>query len=201
MRAREASAPAALSGLQVAARLWRLSRGCRGRMLAGIALGALTIASGMGLLVTSAWLIAAAALRPSIADLQVAIVGVRFFGICRALLRYAERLAAHDATLRLLARLRVAFYRALEPLAPAGLEDLHSGDLLERVVGDVDGLQAFYLRVLRPPAVAALTALLAAALLAPWDPLLAVVPVAGMALAGLGVPLLGRRLRQATARQ
>ena len=67
----------------------------------------LTIASGVGLMGTSAWLLSKAALHPSIAALQVAIVGVRAFGVSRAVLRYVERLSSHDVTLRLLARLRM----------------------------------------------------------------------------------------------
>ena len=82
-------------------------------------LGSLTVASGIGLSATSAYLISAAALHPSVAALQVAIVGVRFFGIGRGIFRYLERLVSHKATFRLLANLRVWFYSALEPLLPA----------------------------------------------------------------------------------
>ena len=77
-------------------------------------LGFATIGSSIGLLTTSAYLIAHAALRPSIADLQIAIVGVRFFGIARGLFRYLERNLSHQLNFRLLARLRVWFYQALE---------------------------------------------------------------------------------------
>ena len=68
---------------------------------------------------TAAYIISAAALHPSIAELQVAIVGVRFFGLSRGVFRYLERLVSHDVTFRLLASWRVWFYQALEPLAPA----------------------------------------------------------------------------------
>ena len=138
-------------------RLWRFVAPYSKRVALAVLLGALTIGSGVALLATSAYLIAAAALQPSIADLQVAIVGVRFFGITRGLLRYLERLVTHDITFRVLAEVRVWFYAAVEPLAPAALsreDSLSSSDLLARVVDDVETLQEFYVRVVSPPLVA-----------------------------------------------
>ena len=87
------------------------------------------------------YLIARAAQQPAILSLTVAIVGVRFFGLTRPLARYAERLATHDVALRVLARVRVAVYARIEPLAPAQLEGYRRGDLLARMVADVDALQ------------------------------------------------------------
>src|SRR5271157_4119520 len=121
-------------------------------------LGVLTIASSIGLMMTSAWLISKCALQPSIAELGVSIVAVRFFGIARAGFRYLERLASHDTTFRVLAKLRVDFYRAIEPLAPARLSKFQTGDLLARVVADVESLQEIYLRAVAPPIVAVVTA-------------------------------------------
>ena len=126
-------------------------------MLLAVCLGWLTIAANIGLMVTSAWLIAAAALHPSIAELSVAIVGVRFFGVARAVFRYLERYISHDATFRILSRLRVGFYQRLEPLAPANLQTWQSGELFSAIVGDVETLKDFYLRVLAPPLIAVLT--------------------------------------------
>ena len=119
-------------------------------LLGAMTLGAATVGSGVGLMAASAWLIATAALHPSIADLQVAIVGVRFFGVARGTLRYAERLLSHSVTLRLLARIRVWLFRRLEPLVPARTGGLHSGDLLTRIVGDVESLEGFTVRTLGP---------------------------------------------------
>jgi len=149
--------------------LWRVlefARPIKYEMLLSVLLGALTVGSGIALLATSAYLISAAALHPSIAALSVAIVGVRFFGIARGVFRYLERLVSHRATFRLLADLRAWLYRALEPLIPARLLEyahgevhtLKSGDLLRRIVSDVEMLQNIYLRVVAPPAVAALIA-------------------------------------------
>lgn len=157
-------------------------------------LGALTIASSIALLAASAYIIARAALRPSIADLQVAIVGVRFFGIARGVFRYLERLVSHEANFRLLARLRVWFYTALEPLAPARLAHHRGGDLLARIVADIDTLEHFYVRVLAPPVVALLIALLMGIFLSAYDVRLALAVLAVLALAGVGVPLLTRYL-------
>ena len=131
-------------------RLLAFARPERRRVALAVVLQVLTIASGVGLMATSAWLLSKAALHPSIAALQVAIVGVRGFGVSRAVLRYLERLSSHDVTLRLLARLRMALFRALVPLAPARLLTHGGGDLLGRVIDDVGTLESLYVRVLGP---------------------------------------------------
>jgi len=141
-------------------RLLRLASPFWKRMGLAILLGFGTIASSVGLLATSAYIIAFAALQPSIAELQIAIVGVRFFGITRGILRYLERLVSHNAAFRLLARLRLWFYQKLEPLAPARLIHYQSGDLLSRIVADVETLEQFFVRVLAPPMVAVCIAVL-----------------------------------------
>ena len=105
---------------------------------------------------TSAWLISRASQHPSEASLTLAIVGVQFFGLSRGFFRYGERLVGHDAALRVLADLRVRVYRSLEALAPAGLPTFRRGDLVARVVDDVDSLQDVVLRVIQPFAVAVL---------------------------------------------
>jgi ATP-binding cassette subfamily C protein CydC len=125
-----------------------------GEILLSILLGIATVSAGIGLLGTSAWLIASAALHPSIAELQVAIVGVRFFGISRGVFRYLERLISHSVNLNLLSNLRENFYRRIEPGAPANLHPYRSGDLLDRVMGDLEILQNFYVRVVAPFVVA-----------------------------------------------
>ena len=97
----------------------------------------------------------------SIADLGVSVVGVRFFGITRGIFRYLERLVSHNVTFRLLARLRVWFYEKLEPLAPARLMEFQRGDLLARVIGDVETLENFYVRVVSPPLTAVIVGFIA----------------------------------------
>ncbi len=113
-----------------------------------------TVASNIGLLAVSAHLIASAALHPPLAALAVSITGVRFFGISRAVCRYGERYVSHKATFQILYALRVWFYSRLETLPLYDLVRYRSGDLLGRIVSDVETLQYFYLRVLAPPAVA-----------------------------------------------
>ena len=135
-------------------RLLALMAPYKARIALSVLLGALTIGSGVALLATSAYLISAAALQPSIAELSVAIVGVRAFGLSRGILRYLERLASHDVTFRILANLRVWFYTALEPLVPARLQQRGSGELLTHIIGDVQALQDFYVRALNPLLVA-----------------------------------------------
>jgi len=124
------------------------------QVLLSVLLGALTIGSSIALMSTSAWLISTAAIALSVADLGVAVVGTRLFGISRGVFRYLERLASHSLTFRILARLRVWFYQALEPLAPARLISARSGDLLSRVIADVETLDNLFVRVLAPPLVA-----------------------------------------------
>ncbi len=161
----------------------------RGMALATL-LGVLTIASSVGLMMTSAWMISKSGLQPSIAELGVAVVSVRFFGIARGVFRYLERLVAHDATFRLLASIRVRFYAAIEPLAPARLGDFRSGDLLSRVVSDVESLQNIYLRAVAPPLVALIVAACLTLLFAAFDPLVALVALVFMLAAGISAPLL-----------
>lgn len=122
----------------------------RWRLLLAGALGVGAAGSAVALMATSAWLISRAAQHPPVLYLMVAIVAVRFFGIARGVLRYAERLVGHDAALRGLRDLRVDVYRRLERLAPSGLPAFRSGDLLARLVGDVDALQDLWLRIVLP---------------------------------------------------
>ena len=154
-----------------------------------VLLGALTIGANISLMGTSAWLISTAALHPSVAELQVAIVGVRFFGISRGVFRYLERLVSHDVTFQLLSRLRAWFYEKLEPLAPARLMDYHTGDLLARIVGDVETLENFYVRVVSPPLVALIIGTGTAVYLASFYPLLAAVLIGFFLSLGLLLPL------------
>jgi ATP-binding cassette subfamily C protein CydCD len=121
-----------------------------------VATGAASSLSGIALTALSGWLIVRAAEMPPVLTLMVAIVGVRAFGLGRAGLRWAERMTAHDAALRLAADTRVRVWRAL---AVQGLAaDRSPGSALARVVGDIGLLQDLSVRV-RPPALAAGTVL------------------------------------------
>ena len=133
-----------------------VARVARGRLAQASLLGAGAIGASIALMGTSAWLISRAAVHPSEASLTLAIVGVQVFGLSRGFLRYGERLVGHDAALRELADLRVRVYDRLEAIAPAGLPLFRRGDLVSRVVDDVDSLQDVVLRVIQPFAVACL---------------------------------------------
>src|SRR5579884_190834 len=126
----------------------------RWRIALAILLGSIVIASSIGLFGMAAYLIAAAALAPPLVLLSIPIYMVQTMGILRAVSRYAERLVSHNTTFRLLAHLRVWSYRRIEPQAPAHLLARRSGDLLARLVADIEELQNFYLRVVSPIVIA-----------------------------------------------
>jgi ATP-binding cassette subfamily C protein CydCD len=174
--------------------LLELLRPYRGWVALSAGCGFAATASGIGLMATSAYIIAAAALHPSIAEIQAAVAGVRFFGIARGVFRYLERTTSHQATFHLLARLRQQFYQALEPLAPARLLRYPSGDLLGRITSDIHALENFYVRALAPPLIAALVLGAANLLLPVFTPGFSVTLALGFTLlflaAGIGLPLL-----------
>ncbi len=177
-------------------RLVKLSRKYRWLMALAAFTGFLTIGSSVGLLMTSAWIITKAALHPSVGELQVAIVGVRFFGIARGIFRYAERLISHNITFRLLAKFRVWFYKAIEPLAPAGLSKFRGGDLLARMVSDVESLEHIYIRVLFPPIVAILITILMWFLFGIFNIVFSVIIALSLAVAGIIIPTFTARMNK-----
>ncbi|AMB60397.1 hypothetical protein AWU67_07230 [Microterricola viridarii] len=133
------------------------------RFAPGLIFALLGAISAVALLACSAWLIARAAEQPQLAYLSVAVVGVRAFALSRSAFRYVDRLASHDAAFRQLAELRVAVFQRLIPLAPAGLARTKRGDLLSRLVSDVDALQDLPLRVVQPLLVSGIVAVLSVA--------------------------------------
>ena len=157
-------------------------------------IGFATTGSGIGLLMTSGYIIAKAALQPPMSALHLGIAGVRFFGLARGVLRYAERLLSHDTTFRILKKLRLWFYDAIEPLAPARLMHFRSGDLLQRVVDDIQSLENIYTRVLAPPLTALLVSALMWFLLGTYSLGASLLILFFHLLAGIGVPLLAMRL-------
>ena len=149
----------------------------------------LTVFMNVGLLTVSAWLLASAALQPGLTYLSLAIVGVRFFGVSRAVCRYFERYTSHRMAFQGLYGLRIWFYAHLEPLAPAILKRFGAGDMLGRIMGDIEVLQFFYLRTLIPPAAAiALTILVAYGVSTIDNSLVAPIVLAAFIL-GLVLPL------------
>ncbi|MEU9668722.1 thiol reductant ABC exporter subunit CydD [Streptomyces bobili] len=161
----------------------------RGRLGLALLLGSLALGSAVGLMATSGWLISRASQQPPVLYLMVAVTATRAFGIGRAVFRYAERLVSHDAVLRMLADTRVAVYRRLERLAPAGLRTTRRGDLLTRLVADVDALQDYWLRWLLPAASAVAVSTGSVAFTAWLLPEAGAVLAVGLLAAGAGVPL------------
>jgi ATP-binding cassette subfamily C protein CydC len=195
-------APAERSSSRLPAlRLLGQLRGLGGWVALALLLGVATVALNTCLLALAAYVIAAAALHPALITLSVPLALVRFCGVARAFARYAERLVSHDVTFRVLARLRGWFYARLEPLAPARLLAFRSGDLLARLVEDVEELENVYGRIVTPLGVAALTIALAGATLWTFDAYLALVAVVALLLAGAGVPLLAGLLGRAAGRR
>ncbi len=173
-------------------RLLSFLKGSWSLVALSVLLSALTIGSSVALIGVSAWLISTAAIATSVADLGVSVVATRLFGISRAVFRYLERLVSHNVTFRLLSRLRVWFYERLEPLAPARLMGYKSGDLLARVIGDVETLENFYVRVVSPSLTAVLVGLFTALFFASFHPTLAFVLLGFFLTLGLILPFLAQ---------
>jgi ATP-binding cassette, subfamily C, bacterial CydC len=184
-------------------RLIWLARPLRGRLVLSVLAGATATSCAVALLATSGFLLARASEHPSILAISVAVVAVRALSVGRGVFRYLERLTSHDVAFRVLADIRVAIYRRLERLAPAGLAAFRSGDLLATLISDVDATQDLFIRGIGPPLAAglvgagAVTACLL--ILVPSGGVLAL----GLLAAGAGVPALAvaasRRAARATA--
>jgi thiol reductant ABC exporter CydC subunit len=198
------AAPAPAAGQNSLLRLLRLAlgtRSMRGRLLLAVLAGAAGCGCGVALLAVSGFLLARASTHPNIVAISMAVVAVRALSVGRGLFRYLERLCSHDVAFRVLADVQVAIYRRLERLAPAGLAAFRSGDMLTRLISDVDATQDLFIRGIVPPLAAALagagatTAVLL--ILAPAGGVLA----AGLLAAGVLVPLVTAASARRAARR
>ncbi|MFE1957487.1 thiol reductant ABC exporter subunit CydD [Streptomyces sp. NPDC059479] len=183
------------------ARMRAAAGALRGRFVLALFLGSCALGSAVGLMAVSGWLISRASEQPPVLYLMVAVTATRAFGIGRAVFRYAERLVSHDAVLRMLADLRVSVYRRLERIAPAGLRETRRGDLLSRLVADVDELQDYWLRWLLPVGTALLVGVGAVGFTAWLLPEAGAVLAAGLLAAGVGVPLVSGACARRAERQ
>ncbi|MBE1536343.1 thiol reductant ABC exporter subunit CydC [Actinomadura algeriensis] len=164
------------------------------RLVAAAVAGASAELCGVGLIAAAAWLIARAAQRPELAALTVAIVAVRGFAVAKGSLRYAERLAGHDAALRALAELRGRVFDALAARRPGAGGEVRDGDALTRLVSDVDAVQDVLLRCVLPGVAAVacgVAGLVVCGVAAPAGGVVVVVGVlaAGLLVAGAGLPV------------
>lgn len=170
-------------------------------------LALLAAIAAIGLLSLSGWFIAATAY----AGLNVATakafnfflpsIGVRLFAIARTAARYGERIVSHDATFRILEALRVWCYKRLEPLAPARLGQHHSGDLLTRIITDIDTLDNLYLRVLTPSVVAAVVMAMLVGFMGYFSSRIALLNAALLIGAGVVIPIIADKAARTAARQ
>ncbi len=177
-------------------RLWRLFLPWRGWMAAGAAVALVALLANVGLLAVAGGFVASMALAGAAGvalNYFTPAALIRGFAIARTGGRYVERLLTHEATFRLLATLRVWFYNALEPLAPARLQELRAADLLSRIQADIDTLNQVYLRLLVPVAVGAAGALLSVCAMALLSWRIALSTAVLLAAAGVLVPAWLRR--------
>lgn len=182
------------------------STGLARRFALAVVLGALAVGSAVALMATSGWLIARASQQPPVLYLMVAVTAVRACGIGRSVFRYAERLVAHDAVFRALGTLRTSVYQRLERLAPAGLRladgsGLRRGDLLSRLVADVDSVQDHFLRFRLPVASAALVCVASVTAMTLLLPTAGAVLALGLLLGAMAVPALFTALSRRTERR
>jgi thiol reductant ABC exporter CydC subunit len=192
-----------VAGRRPLLRLLWLARPLRGRLALCVLAGAAATGFGVALLATSGFMLARASEHPGILAISVAVVAVRAFSVGRGVSRYLERLTSHDVAFRVLADIRVAIYRRLERLAPAGLAAFRSGDLLAALISDVDATQDLFIRGIGPPLAALLVGAGAVTvcllILTPAGGLLAL----GLLAAGAAAPALAvaasRRAARATA--
>ncbi|KDN22562.1 thiol reductant ABC exporter subunit CydC [Amycolatopsis rifamycinica] len=175
--------------------LWALSAKDLLRLFRAALLGAAAEIAALALMATAAWLLLRAAERPPLASLTVAIVTVRTLALLRGGLRYAERLAGHDVVLRWLGSLRTRVYQALIPG-----NRYSGGDLVTRLVSDVDALQDAVLRWLLPAGVATIVGTTAVVVTALASAQAAVALGAGLLVAGVLLPWLVVRVTGAAAR-
>ncbi|HXM58710.1 MAG TPA: thiol reductant ABC exporter subunit CydC [Candidatus Dormibacteraeota bacterium] len=166
-----------------------------------LAASAAALATNVALMAVAPYAISRSAVVTGFADIAVAVTAVRALAAARAALRYLERSCSHLAALRVLTRLRVGVYRALEPLAPSRVDGLRGGDVMARIVADVETLDGFFVRGLLPPAAAGLSGLVACVILGALDRRLGLALLAFLAAAGVWLPLAaGRRSRRPAAR-
>ncbi|MPY17545.1 thiol reductant ABC exporter subunit CydC [Paenibacillus glucanolyticus] len=159
-----------------------------GGFIAGIA--------GVALFSASGYLISQTVFAPPLYTLIVLTSLVKMLGLLRAASRYGERLYSHRATFSMLSRLRTSFFAKLIPLTPGILNKNRSGDLLARIVGDVESLQNYFLRVAYPPIMVVMVFLATVLFTSAFSLWIAILFVLGMLVTAFVVPgivLLGQR--------
>jgi len=187
-----------IDDIKIAWRLLLLFRPYWGWMAVGILLAVITLVANVGLLALAGWFITMMGIAGAAGILSVnyftPAAVIRGFAIIRTAGRYGERVVTHEATFRLLSGLRSWLYEHLEPLAPAVLQNYHSGDLLSRIRSDIDHLQNFYLRIVSPVIVAIIAIILYSLFLSRYDTRLLLAELTLLVVAGIFIPLIVNRL-------
>ncbi|WP_330464248.1 thiol reductant ABC exporter subunit CydC [Micromonospora zamorensis] len=195
----EAVAGVASGGRTAAERaVLRLARPYLGRLVGAGLLAAATEFAGLALMATATWLLMSAAGQPPLDRLTVAIVAVRALAISRGVFRYTERLAGHDAVLRMITDVRARVFATLAARRGAAHR---SGDVLSRLVSDVEAVQDLLLRVLVPGSAAALVGVLAVGVAALISPPAAGALAVGLLVAGVALPALATAVTRRSASQ
>jgi len=185
------------------ARLLALFRPYSGWMAASILVSLVSALANIGLMATSGWFItamAAAGLAGATMNYFTPAAIIRALAILRSGGRYIDRIVGHEATFRLIGGLRVFVFARLEPLVPAALGDLRSGDVAERLRGDVDRLELVFLRLISPLTVALLASTAVVGALACWNGRLAVAAGLAIVVAGFFAPALASLAGRAPSR-
>ena len=180
-----------------ALRLLLLFRPYAGWMAAGVAVNVAVVLANVALLAVSGWFITAmglAGLGVMTLNYFTPAAAIRGLAVLRTVGRYVERLVTHEATFRLIAGLRVWFYRHLELLAPARLQHYRGGDLLSRIRADIDSLDNLYLRVVAPTAAALVSSAALVWFMARFSGRIALLDAAALLAAGVALPLAAQRL-------
>ena len=185
-------------------RLIGLWRGAAGWLALALVVAVAATLANLALMAVAGWFVtamAAAGLAGATLNYFTPSALIRAAAIVRTGGRYLDRVIGHEATFRLVAATRTALFARLERIAPAGLDDLRSGEMAARLKGDVDRLEAVHLRLLAPLAVAVLTAVAAVAVIAHYDGGIAVVSAFALAVGGLLLPLVAAGAASRRARE
>lgn len=183
--------------MSVLVRILRLARPWWHWMALSMLVSAAATLANIGLMATSGWFITAMGLA-GVAGVRMNYFTpaalIRAFAIIRTVGRYLERLVSHEATLRIVAGLRTWLYSRFEPLAPAGLQHIHSGDVLARMGADIDEIENAFLRLLVPAGVAIIVVLVVSGVALLYLPSFGLVLLALLLTSGIGLPILMSRL-------
>ncbi|WP_027962970.1 thiol reductant ABC exporter subunit CydC [Halalkalibacillus halophilus] len=158
-------------------------------VLLSILFGFIAGIAAVGLFAASGYLISQAALSVPIYTLTIVIALVKLLGFTRAFSRYGERYFSHRATFNMLSRIRINYFKKLQQKSPSEINHLRTGDVMSRMVNDVESLQTYFLRVFYPPIVLVLIFLSTILFTSYFSIYIALVLVSGLLVTSLLLPL------------